>query len=491
MAAANGSGSAGVGHAEQDEDLIYVNGVDGGSGDYLVGPLSDQQVAAMARGEPLDQALVGELKARYEADPSRGFEALGAGDLDYNDLGDVGWGVVFAESDPRAAEIKRALKPLLDLREGLAIKGAKSRFFVFEGATGYKDGQSKSKWLAKRGVAAGNPDHDKVPYYLLLVGDPTQIPYTFEYQLDVAHAAGRLHFETLEEYATYAASVVEAETGSTTRDRRACFFGVRNRFDRATKLSHDKLVVPAADDFEDYLEDWEVDRLLDKEATRANLIDVLKQPHAPALLFTASHGVGFGNGHPKQREHQGALVCQDWPGPAGSGITSDHYLSASDVPDDANLAGLIAFHFACFGGGTPRYDGFIRNAGRVLVEIAPASFVARLPQRLLGHPSGGALAVVAHVDRAWGYSLVWPGAGDQIGIFNEALERLANRERVGHAVDRFSASWAELSAAITEEIQERFPNMPDRELAGLWTASNDRRSYVILGDPATRIAVAG
>jgi hypothetical protein len=467
------------------EKMLWFNGLDGRQGGYLMPPAPPRQLADFARGITEDRARVRELQAWVARGEGKARRGLKEG-LDPCKLEDAGWGVVFPASAD-AKPLREALAPLLDLRRTQAGKRCEHFFREFSGDDGYGEGDSKVAFLARHGAGPGPADPEKVPYYLLLVGDPAAIPFTFQYQLDVQYAVGRLCFDDLADYRRYAESVVAAETGGGAPRRRACFFAPANPGDPVSGSTSAHLAEPVADRLRGQ-PGWEVETALGEEATRERLAGLLDE--APAVLFSACHGLGFPAGDPWQRERQGALVCQDWPGPRG-GLAREHYFAAEDIGAKARVHGLIAFCFACFGAGTPQWDEFTRESETPRRELSPGPFLSRLPQRLLGHPEGGALAVIGHVDRAWGFSLVWPGAGPQIIAFESALKRLLAGQPVGWAMEIFNQRYAELASDLASEIEALgFGKKPDETLlADLWTASHDARNYTIIGDPAVRVAI--
>ena len=197
---------------------------------------------------------------------------------------------------------------------------------------------------------------------------------------------------------------------------------------------------------------------------------------AEALLFTAGHG----------------LLCQDWPGP-NHPVERDFSFWAEDVTDDARILGLVAFFWGGRTAGTPRLDDFAPMAfKKERQQISPRALVASLPQRLLAHPLGGALAIIGHVERAWQYSFMSTAGDRQLSAFEETFRRLMDGHTVGSAMEPFSQRYLSLSSRLAEELQEiQFygKSADEYELAARMTATIDARNYVILGDPAVWLPV--
>ncbi|HEX4955364.1 MAG TPA: hypothetical protein VF017_18390 [Thermoanaerobaculia bacterium] len=462
---------------------LFWNGIDAATGGPLFAVQSPQEALSALCGDDLEQRPRG---------PVHG--------VDLKNLASSGWGVIFPAGEAEA--LRQALAPLLTLRRAQA--GARYReYVVAPGPAPDVRGSERVESTAERFLADNNGcmgpvDPEKMPYFLLIVGPPTALSYLFQFQLSQSFAVGRVAFPELADYRRYADSVVAAERGEVARPRRVALFGPER--DPATRLSADQLLGP----LEQKLLKWtgkggpftgfgsQVVR--GEQATKAGLERLLGGPDTPALLLTASHGVGFGADHPAQADLQGALLCQDWPGPEGKPRPArpNEYFAAADVGDHARPAGLISFHFACYGLGTPADDEYAHHhPGKPIERKARHALVARLPQRLLAHQAGGALAVVGHVERAWSYSFQGPGNQSSTEAFESFLAALLAGLPVGAAMDYFGQRAGVLATRIVElrDQRERGRDVDDGQLLSLLTAYKDARSYAVLGDPAVRLAV--
>jgi hypothetical protein len=466
---------------------VVFSGVDAATGAYAHPPIAIGDVLGIASGpQPLaaqtqEREHLLELSFLNRQAAEVAFAPIEG--IDRNDLSEAGWGIVFAQdADPA---VREALAPLLEHRRTQASTRSERRYREFIGSDGVLPGESKQAFLSRHGAGPGIVDPERVPYYLLFVGSPEAIPFHFQYHFDVQHAVGRLWFDTPEEYANYAASVLAADRGERAPARRMAFFGARGPHDPLSTATSDILLSTLASHMGETSFGWEVDQITG-DATKASLAFLLSSPSAPAILVAAGHGLTLPEGHPLQRSEQGALICAGWSGPSDweTPVPRDYYFAGSDIEDEMTLAPSIVLLFASFGAGTAAPSSH---------DAPVASYVARLPQRLLGQDGGGVLAVIAQVDRISVVDGADPRIVSDVGVIASCLHRLLDGHPVGSAVDALNEHYAEIATTLDSELQDaRFGKVPDEfVLAGLWSASSRWRSLVVLGDPAVSLTVPG
>ena len=408
--------------------------------------------------------------------------------FDPSDLQQAGWGVIFASTAHQA--IRPALEPLLQWRRQQS--GDLYREFV--GVDGYRTGESAGSFLSRHGIGLGRVSPERVPYYLLLVGSPEDIPYRFQQQLDLTYAVGRLYFDDIDAYRRYATGVGESER-TVGRQRRMCLFAPKFPGDAHSATTVEELVVPMVAELQERARGWRISTAIGDEATKAHLGAVLNGADDAALLFAASHAAILPDSHPLFAAKHGALVCGDWPGPPNvnavvTGVSPGPGIRASFGRDDLEPTGR----------GVPERMAILWSsfsAGFGPLELRPNApqrpSVVPLAQALLGAPSGGMLAVMGFADRLLGFSSPGLAAVDR---YREAVSRaiwmLLTGARVGFAAQNFDDAYAELSVALSAMHERRRygQEIAPSELIGLWAATNDMRNLILLGDPAVRLPAA-
>jgi hypothetical protein len=479
---------------QTQQKKVVANGINGVTGQYNLAPMAVEDLARALKGVPPSEAAPDHVIVRGQKLREPSFARALPWGVEPDDLTRAGWAVVLHKDEK--PEVRQALQPLIEHRRRQVGDDARVKELT------YYPTEDANAWLARQEVSWHNIEPTKVPYYLLWVGSPERLPFEVTHEIDSDYCVGLLDFDNINEYAQYAKSIIEYETAPAVRNtREAVFFGTRHPFDDATLLSADWLVTPLADGVpangptpaERSVADqlgFRSRKFLGEAATRQALTQLLEGANStPSFLFTASHGMVWPNGDQRQFTAQGALLCQDWPG-FGS-VAPEHFFAAADLLDTARVHGLVTFHFACYGGGTPREDLYTFERGQAPLSIAPRPFIAALPRRLLAHPRGGALACVGHIERAWGSSITGVAASPQIRQFQRAIAQLLVGKPVGIAVQEFNDLSATLSDVLSGMLGRAFQGIPvdDVALASTWMQRNDAGAFVLLGDPAVRLRV--
>jgi hypothetical protein len=418
---------------------------------------------------------------------------------DPNDLTQAGWGILFAsDADPA---IQTQLQPLINMRSA-QVQDPKL-FKQFLGNDGVLPGEAAASWARRHGVSLTAPvdPFQGVPYYLLIVGSPERISFEFQALLKMQWAVGRLYFDDIEDYGRYAQAVVQYESKTLTPAQRknAAVWATRNNGDLATAMLSGAISL-------DFLASanplgarskFSLNAFTNEKATKAQLIEILRgnlPGGPPAVIFTGSHGSNYDSNDPAILRLQGALVSQEWN--PGSPVNSTSLFCADDIPSDAKLQGTIGFLFACYSGGCPAQNTYYFNSDGSRITIAPAPFIARLPQALL---SRGMLAVIAHIDLAFPSAFIDATGTPQPQAVRTPLELLMRGKRTGLAADSLSILWSARSAQLAL-AQSQSPPPPaaaatapatpvSTATAQMTLARDDARNYIVLGDPATQLRI--
>jgi hypothetical protein len=450
--------------------------------------------------EPLDDAALGKAildaydsnRADLEAvqRATRGATLREAQRLtrDEGDPRSVGWTILLNKKDPDRAARLDAIQPL-----------AKQR--GWSGEPLYYNDEKPYEWYDWVSNSY-SPLNAERPFYVLILGGPAQVPFLFQSFLATNAAVGRLDLEP-DQVRAYAEKVVRLEkTSEPIVKRETIFFATNHSIDShapidPTYYSHYHLAAPMAQQVQDAYK-FAVKKLFAQDATKANLADALH--HAkPALVFTASHGLGAPD-EPLKRQKllNGAICCQDEP----SDDDEAWLFGAWDVPTkDAFLEGALFFQFACFGYGTPAQSDFAHWDARIGRAVnAKQDFVAALPKKLLAHPHGP-IGFVGHLDIALLHGFEDPNnpgtAQDpwhvRVAPFTNAVRNVLQLNPVGFAMRAMNRRYNELNQNLTtffDQLQRRAVQVDavmQQRLVDTFLSRSDAQNYLIFGDPGARL----
>ncbi len=408
--------------------------------------------------------------------------------VDAGDPLQAGWTFLVAEGDPRKEQIIEALKPLA-LHRGMSNPSAPLTF------TGTAEGDW-GDWLQDNLFAKALAG-ERVPQYILLAGDPTSLPFKLQSLLDTFANVGRVDFDQPSDLADYVDKIIRLETApDPTVKREVVLFAPDGGPKDPTFFSREYMVNPLTDYIRDDL-GFHTTALTAHDATKQKLVQALREA-SPALVYTASHGLGLINrALEQQKRYNGAICCQ-----SVGALTLQDLFTGDDVPStEPFLEGSVFFQFACFGYGTPAQSDYAHWLDGVPEKYSDEDFTATLPKRLIAHPRGP-VAYVGHLDTAFLHGFAnqnEPRIADRwhtrIEPFVAAVERLLQVQPSGLAMqdmnNRFSLYNAMLIDAYDQEKRGALSWTPQSmaKFVDRWIIRSDAQNYMVFGDPAARLRI--
>lgn len=399
----------------------------------------------------------------------------------------VGWTFLINSADPQRDDIQQILEPLAmhrgmaDPKEPLLYNGEPPDEWFY--------------WLQKTYYALGL-EGKRAPQYILIVGGPDQVPFRFQSILDTGASVGRIVFDTLDDLNQYVEKLIRIENAADPLVTKEAVFFAPDHGD-ATYYSRKYMAEPLAKLTQDEM-GFTTRTIFGDDATKANLMAAISTG-TPALVYTASHGLGaFDQATDFQKRYNGAVCCQD------TRQGTDSLFSADDVPlDQPFLEGSVFFQFACFGYGTPAESDFAHwLPNQVPKKYADADFLAALPKKLLAHPKGP-IAFIGHLDIALlhGFAVKadlsemdrWHA---RIVPFKTAVNQLLSVQPSGLAMEDLNKRYSDCNALIKnlDDCEKRgkltwTPKLKANFL-DTWLSGADAQNYLIFGDPAGRLRIS-
>lgn len=451
----------------------------------------------------LDGSSLAETGAEQESQGAQTFRDAGG---DPNSLADQGWAVVIPDND-HGNHLLEVVKPLIDKRSE-DMEGDEVTVFR---VPPHMSAPEAVKWIDQSVV--GNQMESEIPAYALLLGDFDHISLETQHVLSTECHTGRIGFQTDQQYESYVDKLLRWEQAERDNQARAVFFCAKDGT-AATELGDRLLIRPTVADAHAQLEKgrFPVSEILDLEDEDPidagnRLLEAAGVEH-PSILFSCSHGMGAPRRgwktFDRQRALQGAICLGD-----------GEHIDANALVDTPFLPGGMWMFFACFGAGTPAISAYshwlskLKKVGQFGGKIDPVlaslprdgdpAFIAALPQTVLANPNGP-LAVVGHIDLAWSYSfqdLDKKTSQERHRRFQPLISQWARGSRAGVALGALLRAREQIktditiSADVAARAEEMGGDAPDDRvrLGHRWMLHQDLDGYVLLGDPAARLAV--